>query len=463
MKVFVFGDLIIDSYITGNVSRIAPEGPFPVLQVDSKFSRLGGAANVAANCSSLGLDTHLCGFSNSSYETHAAFLRLLSNANITSTLIESGWRIPTKTRLLSNGSFIARYDDEKIHTDSDRYTNKVRVCLESCSPDLIIVSDYAKGSLTQCLFGSLLDYANKHDIPLITDPKPRLKGVDYSGSYLMTPNKPEAEALLGSEIDDTNLETALIQLKSKYNLKVGLVTLGKNGIAAFTDTEGLIVSQTKASDVFDVTGAGDTVIASIAYSILHGAPLQQVLQFANQTASEVVGTIGTYVPTLKNHLKDSCEEEDKGTTSAVYRSLVAKVIAERQSGKSIVFTNGCFDILHAGHIDYLRKAKELGDILVVGINSDDSIRRLKGLSRPINCLEHRRMLLESLRFVDHVIPFQEDTPLRLLSELKPYILVKGGDYLLKDIVGREYAQKTLTIPVERQVSTSLIYDKLVSE
>ena len=462
-KILVIGDLMIDKYLWGECTRVSPEAPVQVINVKKETKVLGGAGNVAHNLLTLGSNVEVlsviggCEISNE-------LRKIFKEINLkTNHLIEQKDRITSKkTRIISSQQQVIRYDiesDEDINKASENNLIDTFKSIIS-SFELVILSDYGKGVITKYVAKEVIRIANSYKIKVIVDPK----GSDYSkykSAYLLTPNKKEAREATGINIsDDKSLEDALIHLKRSCELHTSLITLSEEGIAIFD--EEFRSHPTVAREVFDVTGAGDTVIASLGYALAAKQDIDSAVVFANLAAGVVVGKIGSATTSFEELIKyesslshSSCED------SILSLKEFTKILHDlRKHKKNIVFTNGCFDILHLGHVKYLEKAKNHGDILVVGINSDDSVTRLKGKDRPINSLEDRSCVLSSLKSVDYVIPFNEDTPIQLISAIKPDILVKGGDYKNKEVVGEKIAKKLILIDFVKGRSTSNTISKI---
>ena len=356
---------------------------------------------------------------------------------------QNGRKTSKKSRVIAVSQQILRYDKESKDNILADSTAKILESLSSniSNYDMVILSDYGKGVLTDELSQGLIKLSNENGVRVLVDPK----GSDFSkyrGAYLLTPNKKEAILATGIEIDSKeSLKKALLKLKEECDLGISLITLSEDGIATY-DNE-LHIFPTVAKEVFDVTGAGDTVIASIAFALSAGKNIEETAGFANLAAGVVVGKIGSATVTL-----DEIEEYEaslhKSTSDAHIKSfedIDAIVNRCRLNGKKVVFTNGCFDILHVGHVKYLQIAKSFGDMLIVGLNSDESVSRLKGPTRPVNIAEDRAYILAALEAVDFVVPFSEDTPHELIKMIKPDVLVKGGDYKGKEVVGTEFASE----------------------
>lgn len=455
-RILVIGDIMVDHYIWGSCNRISPEAPVQVVNVKSENNRLGGACNVGANLSALGAKVSLCGIigDDSLGKWLASDLDRLG--------IDISCIIPTnrpttqKSRILISHQQVLRVDREDSAPITAQLEDELYELLEHKlhNFDAIILSDYAKGLLTTSLTQRIITLARSLHKPVLVDPK----GSDYTkykNATLLTPNKLEASLATQTRItDDTSLKIAMDKLKSLCNLDICLVTLSEDGIAILCDGR-LVKSPTIAKEVYDVTGAGDTVIAALAFGLSNGLDIFQASDFANAAAAVVIGKIGSATASLSeiiSFLHNGAYADSKIITRSDVQALLPAL-----SEKKIVFTNGCFDILHAGHVSYLQKARELGDLLIVGLNSDESLRRLKGSSRPIITQDDRATVLAALECVDFVIIFEEDTPYELVKLIAPSILVKGADYRDKEVVGSEFAKEVKLIEfVQGRSSTSII-------
>ncbi|MBT0820801.1 D-glycero-beta-D-manno-heptose-7-phosphate kinase [Campylobacter lari] len=446
-KILVVGDFMVDHYIWCDCTRISPEAPVMVMKSQKEDKRLGGAGNVYANLKSLGAEVFALGLVGD--DESGRFLKENLNAKL---LVEKDRKTPLKSRVLSHSQQVLRLDDEndfdtKLEDEVIKEYKKI-----AKDYDAIILSDYAKGTLTSKVTKVLIEHANTLNLPILVDPK----GSDFSkyqNATLLTPNKKEATLALGVEKID-NLEKALKKLKDDLNLTYSIITLSEEGIALFD--EKLHIIPAKALEVYDVTGAGDSVIAMLAYALALKVDIAKACELANDAAAVVVAKVGSVSVSLeeiKNLKKASFEDKIKSKEELV------KLI----QGQKVVFTNGCFDIMHYGHIKYLEKAKKLGDILVVGLNSDESVKRLKGNSRPINLEFQRACMLASMYFVDYVVIFDEDTPYELIEFLKPDVLVKGADYKGKEVVGSNLVKKVELIGFEDGFSTTNIINRIAND
>lgn len=467
--VLVIGDLMLDRYLVGDVQRISPEAPVPVVLLKQQNDRAGGAANVAANLAQLGVETHIAGCVGQ--DTEASLLVGLINRQGISTdaVIHSETRPTTaKTRVMSAHQQIVRVDQESSEVFNEAASTELRVRIDEAlknKPAIVILSDYAKGVLSDAMCKAIIKECNFAGIPVIADPK----GLDYSkyqGATALTPNKKETAEACGVSMNDNKaLLDGAKELKKKLGLKFLAVTRGEEGISLLEGSDERHIGAT-AKQVFDVSGAGDTVIATLAAGLIHGLTAQEALELANTAAGIVVGKVGT-VPINRDELlnelsaKDATEQADKITDLA---TLTDKVSAWKAAKQKIVFTNGCFDLLHAGHVTYLEAAKKTGDKLILGLNTDRSVSALKGPTRPVIHENDRARVLAALEAVDAVILFDEDTPLNLIHALKPDVIVKGDDYTEDQVVGGKevkfWGGEVRLIPLVQGRSTSKIIEKM---
>ena len=462
-KILVVGDLMIDHYLWGPSERISPEAPVPVVNVDSESTVLGGAGNVINNLNALGAVVDVISVIGEC-ETSKELKDLLCDIKIeTQYLITQKNRVTSKkSRIIAAQQQVVRYDRES----TSEINNKSQVAILKVfkkivnNYDVILLSDYGKGVLTFELTQSLISIANENKKKLLVDPK----GLDYSkykGAYLLTPNKKEASEATNIIIKDNESLTQSIRiLKDQIDLTVSLITLSEKGVAIF-DNE-LRIHPTVAREVFDVTGAGDTILASLGFALSCNKDIDEAIKFANLASGVVVGKIGSATATL-NEIIEYESSLNKSTSDEHIKTWdeISSIISElKNNDKKIVFTNGCFDILHIGHVKYLEKAKNFGDILILGLNSDDSTHRLKGKNRPINTQDDRAYILASLEVVDYVVIFNEDTPLDLIKLIKPDVLVKGGDYEGKEVVGQDIAKELKLVQFIDAKSTSKTIKKI---
>ena len=443
-NILVIGDLMIDHYLWGSCDRISPEAPVQVVNVKKESSVLGGAGNVINNLVALGSVVDVISVvGNDSVANELKSLLEKIDVPTSNLVVENNRKTSKKSRLIASQQQVLRYDMESIDDINENSHKQIIQTLEKNIDKYssIILSDYGKGVLTTNLTKEIIKIANKNNIKVLVDPK----GKDYSkykGSYTLTPNKKEAMEATNIDIkDESSLIEALKSLKTQCELEVSLITLSEQGIAIFDDE--LTIKPTVAREVYDVTGAGDTVIASIAFALGNNLDIKDAIYFANLAAGVVVGKIGSATTTLDEIYEYEYSLHKSNSTSHIKTFDEIKTLASKlhSQGKKIVFTNGCFDILHVGHVKYLEVAKSYGDVLILGLNADSSVRKLKGPTRPINTQDDRAYILASLESVDYVVIFEEETPYELIKLIKPHVLVKGGDYEGKEVVGQDIADE----------------------
>lgn len=431
-NVVIVGDIMLDRYWSGSTTRISPEAPVPIVKITSMEERPGGAANVAMNIASLQGKPTLLGLTG---EDEAAKIvkKQLSHQNVSCNFVTTP-TLPTltKLRILSRHQQLIRLDFEDgfARIEKSPLMSKVQVALKKAH--VIILSDYGKGTLSDV--NAIINSGIEQGIPILVDPK----GSDfqrYCGATLLTPNMQEFEAVVGTCDTEEELVKKGVELMKQCCLNALLITRSEKGMTLLQGNKPPIHFETEAKEVYDVTGAGDTVIATLAASLAAGSSLEDACRLANAAAGIVVGKLGTSTVSLIE-LEDALRARTQhGFGLMTEKQLKGAVKLARRSGEKIVMTNGCFDILHAGHVSYLANARKQGDRLIVAVNSDESVKRLKGEKRPINRLSERMRVLGALEAVDWVVPFNEDTPQRLISEILPDVLVKGGDYKQEDIAG----------------------------
>lgn len=443
-RILVIGDLMIDHYLWGGCERISPEAPVQVVDIARETTVLGGAGNVINNLVTLGAHVRVGGVIGDD-ENGEELQAMLQSIGVESAglVVQNGRKTSKKSRIIASNQQILRYDQESKDPISEPSASAVidyvKNVMSSC--DIVILSDYGKGVITESLAQGVIRAAKEAGKKVLVDPK----GKDYRkyrGAYLLTPNKKEASEATGISIkDEASLRQALLSLKETCDLECSMITLSEDGIAVFDTT--MRRYPTVAKEVFDVTGAGDTVIASLSFALSSGLSIDEAAPFANHAAAVVVGKIGSATVTLDEI--DAYESSLHQSTSDVHIKTQSEIISivERlkKEGKKVVFTNGCFDILHVGHVKYLQEAKSYGDVLIVGLNSDSSVRVLKGPSRPVNPEADRAYILAALEAVDYVVMFSDETPYELIKGVAPDTLVKGGDYEGKAVVGAEFAKE----------------------
>lgn len=441
-RILVVGDVMLDNYYSGEVKRISPEAPVPVFKKTSERSVLGGAANVAANLKSANQDVAMMTIIGHD-DNGETLLRRFNEKYISTDLIEKTDRGTTiKTRLLADGNNqqLLRLDVEDTEpiSKSDCYMmlKKLEQCIKQF--DLILMSDYLKGLMTHEFTQGVIKLARKHGIPVVIDVKDPKYG-KYYGATLLKPNLNELRALTGQNVKtDKEIVEASEGLRKRCNCQYVLTTLGARGMVLVGGGEPYFV-KSLAREVFDVSGAGDTTIAYLATCIANGMAIREAVDIANYAAGIQVGKVGTSSVSWQE-VRALISNENQGISHKILSQEDVSSFRQDNQGKKIVFTNGCFDILHIGHKRYLQKAAMLGDVLIVGVNSDESVHRLKGSDRPINNEQDRAEMLSAFGFIDYVVVFGEDTPYELIKKIQPDILVKGGDYKPEEVVGRDIVE-----------------------
>ncbi|MCB9890829.1 MAG: D-glycero-beta-D-manno-heptose-7-phosphate kinase [Planctomycetes bacterium] len=465
-RVLVFGDLILDRYVEGDARRVSPEAPVLVFESSFASYRLGGACNVAANVVSVGGSAVCLGLVGSD-EGADRLAKRLADAGIGGEgLIHDDTRLTTvKTRYVSRMHQVLRVDEETKQRASEEARARIFEFLDRRLEefDALILSDYGKGVLDDECLRRAIDRGRACGIPVLVDPK----GNDYSkyrGATLVTPNRLEAELASGVTIDgDEALERVAARLAESCGLDTVVITLGPDGIYYRTKEGETATFPTEARAVYDVTGAGDTVVAILAFALAAGFALPAAIRLANHAAGIVVGRFGTAAVT-RDELLATLGGHEQG--KVLDEADLAKVLTVlRNDRRRIVFTNGCFDLLHPGHLDYLEKARAYGDVLIVGVNDDASIRRQgKGEDRPINPLSDRLALLAGLEVVDYLVPFGSDTPLDLIERITPDILVKGEDWRDKGVVGASWVERhggqVVLVPLLQGYSTTALLERI---
>jgi len=464
----VIGDVMLDRYLWGRVSRISPEAPVPVVKVENQTYRLGGAANVAANLAALGCRVRLLGTKGTD-ASGQLLSQLLAENKIEDHLLTLPQPHPTiaKTRVMSQGQQLLRLDEEEtgpINPAESRALLDLALDLIA-DASVIILSDYGKATMDTFFCSTIIGHARQRLLPTLVDPKGR-DWTRYKGATCITPNTAELELITGEQIiSDQTLMDAGRRLFEDLQIDRLLVTRGPKGMALFTRNVPPVLIPTQARDVFDVSGAGDTVIATVAAGIAAGLDWPQAARLANIAAGIVVGKVGTN-PIRAEELALALRQGQNETQRKICDLASARftVDAWRAMGDSIVFTNGCFDILHAGHIRLLHTAAREAQRLVVGLNSDSSVKRIKGTHRPILPQQDRAALLAALGCVDMVVIFEEDTPLSLIEALRPDVLVKGADYTREAVVGHELVEgwggRVVLAPLIENLSTTGIVERV---
>ncbi|MGM9528806.1 MAG: D-glycero-beta-D-manno-heptose-7-phosphate kinase [Phascolarctobacterium sp.] len=469
VRIAVLGDVMLDRYFHGEVKRISPEAPVPVTKINRIKSVLGGAANVAANLAHLECQVFMGGVTGDD-ENRVLLEKLMDEAGINhSGLVRSARRKTiTKLRVLGGNQQMLRLDFEET---GDLYPEEIvelrqwLATLLDQGLDGIIVSDYAKGVCSDDFCQWVINQAHAYNIPVLIDPK----GADwtkYRGCDFITPNLKEMCEAAGCTRD--NEDGAVVEMaraaRDKYHIKNVVVTRSERGMSLVNDSE-VLHSPATAIEVFDVSGAGDTVAATLLAGVAGKLELADAIYMANRAAGIVVAKVGTYPVHRDELLKDLLTEERKqgrGYRTLSWQEIASLAATWKACGEKIVFTNGCFDILHVGHVTYLEKARNLGKHLIVGLNTDASVRRLKGATRPLVHELDRARVLAALACVDAVVLFDQDTPTELIEKIRPDILVKGGDYRPDQVAGREYAGEVRIIEFEDGYSTTGVVEKIAN-
>lgn len=471
IRVLVVGDLILDQYIWGSVERVSPEAPVQVLEARSENFILGGAANVANNLIALGCDVQIAGVIGNDFKG-SKLIKVLQEENICcdGVQVSDNRQTTNKIRVIAQSQQILRIDKEDKRYLSKKEEQGLIDYLISSIPkvDGVICSDYLKGVLTDRILETTITLSKTNNKLVFVDPK----GRDYSkykGANILTPNEHELELVYpDNSKGNYNIIKAAEKLMKQVQLDSLLVTRGKEGMCLFEKDKDPVHIFTEAKEVFDVTGAGDTVIATFAMAVLSKLNFADAAKIANVAAGVVVGKVGTAF-IHKEDLKAILEENVlRSAQNILFLNELKQIISQAKSyKKSIVFTNGCFDIIHGGHIEYLREASKLGDILIVGLNSDSSVRKLKGEGRPIKSEDERANILAALKYVDYITIFSDETPEALIKELKPDIIVKGNDYTIDQVVGRDivegYGGRVELIPIVQGLSTSALVNNIIKK
>lgn len=465
LRLLVVGDLMVDRYQWGDVERISPEAPVPVVKVHHEETRLGGAANVIQNLRALGCRVGVCGVVGDD-EAGRELLGRLAGLGVASEGVVTDGERPTtvKMRVMARNQQLVRCDWESTAPVGAAVRERLGDFLPAALAqyDGVIVSDYGKGLLSGPLASDLVAACGKSDRAVVVDPK----GHDYAryqGATCLTPNQHEAAEVTGLAGDgEATALAAGRRLMEALGTQYLCVTRGSRGVLGITAAGEHRFLAARAREVYDVTGAGDTFISLLGALLIAGRPFFECVELANLAAGIVVGKLGTATATVPELLYFA------GGVRKVFAAEEIGAVAEalREQGKRVVFTNGCFDLLHAGHIQYLQASRDQGDVLIVGLNSDDSVRRLKGPSRPVIGEEDRAHLLAALASVDYVTIFEEDTPLELIRAIRPHVLTKGTDYTVETVVGHElmpqWGGEVALIPLTEDRSTSGLIDKIAA-
>jgi len=450
MKIIILGDIILDINNHCNTKRTAPEANIPIYNAFETTHILGGAANVAKNLKLL--------FSNDIVKLisvigtdNTKIKSLLESHDIDNHLFfESNRKTTQKIRIFHDKKIITRYDIEDTHPISKEIeANIIDLVKKEEKPDLIIFSDYAKGLLTKTLCETIIDYANKLNIPTFVDPKPH-DAIKYRDCFCLKVNLLEGVAVVNKNLDSISKKDIIQEIKQYINCKHLILTCAENGM--YVDKIENHIIHKKKIDAVDVTGCGDTVLSVLAYMYLRNRDMIESAKVANYVAGKAVQTIGNY--------DVKYGDIDEFVDTVIMDTEKDKILSVGKM-KNIVFTNGCFDLVHSAHMRLLQFSKKQGDVLVVGLNSDESIQRLKGPTRPINCLKERTEFLKNVGCIDYIIVFGDDTPLNILELLRPDIIVKGGDYTKDNIIGKEYAREVILYDFINGLSSTNTISKII--
>jgi D-beta-D-heptose 7-phosphate kinase/D-beta-D-heptose 1-phosphate adenosyltransferase len=458
MNILVIGDIMLDINYESIINRTAPEANIPIYNITNTNYILGGASNVAQNLKYLGVNVELISIIGNDY--YGGILKkILDDKQITNNIFVDSRKTTQKHRIFNNNTISVRYDIEDTYDISNELSDKIiNYVKEKKNIQAIIISDYNKGLLTSQLCKELISYANDNNIYTFIDPK--IKNVEkYQNCFCFKPNLVECKIITGINQTEANeIKNMFKIIKQKINCENTIITCGENGIY-INDISNHFIHKDKI-DVIDVTGAGDIVLTVLTYIFLKTKDLALACNIANCIAGKSVQTIGNY--NINNLDIDKCLQNNIILNKVIYYYERDKIqyIKNNNPNKKIIFTNGCFDILHSAHIKILQFSKKQGDILVVGINSDESIKRLKGEFRPINDTEERVCILSLFDFIDYIIIFNDDTPYNIIELLNPNILVKGSEYKKEDIIGANLVNEVILFDYIQNKSTSLIVNKI---
>lgn len=452
--VILLGDIMLDHNIEGICKKIANEYPIPVVNCTKEYYNLGGCGNVLMNLLALGVDNIFL-FSRIGIDTNGKILKSLLPEKVTSNLIEDSLYITTvKNRIYSEQKLLCRFDNELLKETTEEEENmildNISNIINKTSICSIIFSDYNKGFLTRTLCQKIITLCNSHNIYTIVDPKNDYK--KYINCTVIKPNKLETKKIFNIDIDKVGLIEAHKQILELVKCKTSVITLAGDGITLYNNNT-LYKYSEKLKEVIDVTGAGDIVCSVLGALYYHLNDLQYLIKIANHLATISITHLGVYI------INDT---DILDTYRYIHNTKVFNLNNLPKLNKKIIFTNGCFDLIHSAHIELFKFCKSLGDILIVGLNSDSSIKQLKGESRPIYKLEDRIKILEAIEYIDYIIPFEEKTPINIIKKILPDILVKGGDYTKDNIVGKEYVKEVIIFNYINGKSTTNTIDLIKS-
>ncbi|MDP3293533.1 MAG: D-glycero-beta-D-manno-heptose-7-phosphate kinase [Nevskia sp.] len=466
-KIVVLGDVMLDRFVYGRVERVSPEAPIPVVHHQSERSMLGGAANVARNVVALGGRATLVGVLGDDADGDIVADRLCGEDGITGRFVRvAGHPTTVKTRFVSGSQQIMRLDVERLLVVDPATEDAIveRVVEGLADAAALILSDYAKGVLSPPVIRRVIEAARARSVPVVVDPKTR-DVARYAGASVMTPNASEATMIAGIDCSIAeNVDAAAKAIREQAGVDAVVLTRGAQGMTIWAPAEGgerSIDIPTVATEVFDVSGAGDTVVATLSLALTAGAPVSEAARIANAAAGIAVGKRGTAVVRARELAQALAFSAERGNPKIVSAEAAAEMIADwKEHGLKVGFTNGCFDLLHPGHVELLRRARATCDRLVVALNTDASVRRLKGPTRPVQNETARSIVMASIENVDLVTLFDEATPMGLIELLRPDRLIKGADYTVETVVGsgfvRSYGGEVVLVPLEHGHSTTNI-------
>ncbi len=469
VRALVVGALMLDEYLWGKTERISPEAPVQVVDITSEDLRLGGAGNVINNLVTLGCRVHVASVLGNGQDGDLVRSMLEKiQVDTTGLLFDPQRKTSRKTRILASHQQMMRFDRESREPISAEQEQALAAYVreQAARFDVILISDYLKGVLTEGLLQQIIRIGKEQGLPVVIDPK----GSDYRkyrGATLLTPNRRETEVASRVAItDQASLRQAGQALLKNLELETLVVPRSEEGISIFFQDGQEVHLPTEAQEVYDVTGAGDTVLSLIGVGLACGLPIEDAARMANLAAGIAVSKVGTSTVSVDEIREVFSHQFLEGDAKIKRRERLQQILeTERQRGKTIVFTNGCFDLLHVGHVKYLQQARRQGDLLVLGLNSDASIRRLKGPNRPLIGEQERAHILAALTCIDYLVIFDEDTPLELIGMLRPDILVKGGDYTPETVVGRDlvesYGGRVALIDLVDGRSTTNIIERIL--
>lgn len=467
-RLLVIGDLMIDEYLWGEVDRISPEAPVQVVSVEREDFTLGGSGNVANNLITLGAQVWAAGITGAGGNGRLLLDKFKQLGINTDGVIQDPGRPTTKkTRIIAANQHVLRIDRETRHEISDPINRKLIESIENTIPKIqvILISDYGKGVVTKSLVRRVVDIAKKQNKIIIVDPK----GLDfrkYEGVSIITPNKKEASLAAGMDIfNDQDINVAGRALKKALGVNSILITCGKDGMVLIEKDRDPYKITARARQVFDVSGAGDTVVAMMGLALASGAKVREAVSIANTAAGIVVGKVGTATITRQELIESSKPTSGKSVLKQKNMAEIGLLSADlRKKGKKIVLTNGCFDLLHAGHIMFFSEARQLGDILIVALDDDESVKRIKGKGRPVIGSKDRVQIISALDVVDYVVTFSTESLNQLIETIQPDYLAKGSNYSKDEVIGRETAEKfggrVSLIPISEDVSSTQIINNI---